>query len=174
MQEQPPCTSHIVCQALPVYLVHFEFDPEMPELLNLPLCDHCGLQAAMAAFLTGATALALDCVRLAVKFEVYCEADDAIFCRPCDGRIHSANKLAARHIRVDINRRPNAPLGSCPDHAGSEADMYCTDASLHSASHFRREPRDTNIATKSTQECKVPVCQHCRKLGSHSAGSQVL
>ncbi|CAE7626717.1 BBX19 [Symbiodinium sp. CCMP2456] len=110
-------------QALPVYLVHFEFDPEMPELLNLPLCDHCGLQAAM----------------------VYCEADDAIFCRPCDSRIHSANKLAARHIRVDINRRPNAPLGSCPDHAGSEADMYCT-------------------------ECKVPVCQHCRKLGSHSAG----
>ncbi|OLP84564.1 Zinc finger protein CONSTANS-LIKE 10 [Symbiodinium microadriaticum] len=110
-------------QALPVYLVHFEFDPEMPELLNLPLCDHCGLQAAM----------------------VYCEADDAIFCRPCDSRIHSANKLAARHIRVDINRRPNAPLGNCPDHAGSEADMYCT-------------------------ECKVPVCQHCRKLGSHSAG----
>ena len=36
------------CQALPVYLVHFEFDPEMPELLNLPLCDSCGLQAAMA------------------------------------------------------------------------------------------------------------------------------
>ena len=35
-------------QALPVYLVHFEFDPEMPELLNLPLCDSCGLQAALA------------------------------------------------------------------------------------------------------------------------------
>lgn len=34
-------------QALPVYLVHFEFDPEMPELLNLPLCDSCGLQAAL-------------------------------------------------------------------------------------------------------------------------------
>lgn len=36
-------------EALPVYLVHFEFDPEMPELLNLPLCDSCGLQAALAA-----------------------------------------------------------------------------------------------------------------------------
>ena len=35
-------------EALPVYLVHFEFDPEMPELLNLPLCDSCGLQAALA------------------------------------------------------------------------------------------------------------------------------
>ena len=34
-------------QALPVYLVHFEFDPEMPELLNLPLCESCGLQAAL-------------------------------------------------------------------------------------------------------------------------------
>ncbi|CAE7696522.1 BBX19 [Symbiodinium pilosum] len=110
-------------QALPVYLVHFEFDPEMPELLNLPLCDSCGLQAAL----------------------VYCEADDAILCRPCDSRIHSANKLASRHIRVEINRRANAPLGGCPDHVGTEADMYCT-------------------------ECKVPVCQHCRKLGSHSAG----
>eukprot|EP00913_Durusdinium_trenchii_P004000 g3705.t1 len=77
-------------QALPVYLVHFEFDPEMPELLNLPLCDSCGLQAAL----------------------VFCEADDAILCRPCDSRIHSANKL----------------------------------------------------------ECKMPVCQHCRKLGNHSAG----
>ena len=30
-----------------MYLVHFEFDPEMPELLNLPLCDSCGLQAAL-------------------------------------------------------------------------------------------------------------------------------
>eukprot|EP00435_Cladocopium_sp_Y103_P051211 s453_g15.t2 len=69
-------------QALPVYLVHFEFDPEMPELLNLPLCDSCGLQAAL----------------------VYCQADDAILCRPCDTRIHSANKLASRHIRVELNR----------------------------------------------------------------------
>lgn len=110
-------------QALPVYLVHFEFDPEMPELLNLPLCDSCGLQAAL----------------------VYCQADDAILCRPCDTRIHSANKLASRHIRVELNRRPNGPLGSCPDHSGAEADMYCT-------------------------ECKLPVCQHCRKLGNHSAG----
>ncbi|CAJ1377318.1 unnamed protein product, partial [Effrenium voratum] len=110
-------------QALPVYLVHFEFDPEMPELLNLPLCDSCGLQAAL----------------------VYCEADDAILCRPCDSRIHSANKLASRHIRVEINRRPNAPLGNCLDHLGTEADMYCA-------------------------ECKLPVCQHCRKLGNHSAG----
>lgn len=42
-------TRWLVCttQALPVYLVHFEFDPEMPELLNLPLCDSCGLQAAL-------------------------------------------------------------------------------------------------------------------------------
>ena len=60
--------------------------------------------------------------------QVYCQADDAILCRPCDTRIHSANKLASRHIRVELNRRPNGPLGSCPDHSGAEADMYCTDA----------------------------------------------
>lgn len=102
-----------------MYLVHFEFDPEMPELLNLPLCDSCGLQAALApGRLTAASAVP----------EVYCEADDAILCRPCDSRIHSANKLASRHIRVDINRRPNGPLGHCLDHNGSEADMYCTAA----------------------------------------------
>ena len=65
------------------------------------------------------------------RAEVYCQADDAILCRPCDTRIHSANKLASRHIRVELNRRPNGPLGSCPDHSGAEADMYCTDAGHH-------------------------------------------
>eukprot|EP00931_Biecheleriopsis_adriatica_P055828 TRINITY_DN33083_c0_g1_i1.p1 TRINITY_DN33083_c0_g1~~TRINITY_DN33083_c0_g1_i1.p1 ORF type:complete len:508 (+),score=100.26 TRINITY_DN33083_c0_g1_i1:58-1581(+) len=110
-------------QALPVYLVHFEFDPEMEELLALPLCDSCGLQAAL----------------------VYCEADDANLCRSCDNRIHSANKLASRHIRVDINQRTNAPLGGCPDHPSVEADMFCV-------------------------EERLPICGSCRKLGSHSAG----
>lgn len=143
-----------------MYLVHFEFDPEMPELLNLPLCDSCGLQAALAAqwscqssahrsrrfhrlhfrtlkarqfpSLTRAQARSPSPApkRPSASFnaKVYCQADDAILCRPCDSRIHSANKLASRHIRVDLNRRPNGPLGSCPDHSGAEADMYCTDA----------------------------------------------
>lgn len=151
----PP--NQLVPEALPVYLVHFEFDPEMPELLNLPLCDSCGLQAALAArwscqsqnvfeswvpqvsspprTLQASPAPKPILHRPAPKrpsssfnAQVYCQADDAILCRPCDSRIHSANKLASRHIRVDLNRRPNGPLGSCPDHSGAEADMYCTDA----------------------------------------------
>ena len=82
--------------------------------------------------------------------KVYCEADDAILCRPCDTRIHSANKLASRHIRVEINRRPNAPLGNCLDHNGSEADMYCTAPWRRTDSFLRtgfEKVLESNIAT---------------------------
>ena len=35
-------------------------------------------------------------------------------------------------------------------------------------------PLDGRIRDRPTaaQECKLPVCQHCRKLGNHSAGGQ--
>lgn len=110
-------------QALPLYLVHFEYDPEAPEFLALPLCDNCGLQGSL----------------------LYCEADDANLCRACDARIHSTNCIAAKHVRVEINRRPGAPKGQCPEHPDQEADLYC-------------------------MECCLPLCVHCRSLGSHSAG----
>eukprot|EP00933_Yihiella_yeosuensis_P041158 TRINITY_DN35585_c0_g1_i2.p1 TRINITY_DN35585_c0_g1~~TRINITY_DN35585_c0_g1_i2.p1 ORF type:complete len:504 (+),score=94.51 TRINITY_DN35585_c0_g1_i2:126-1637(+) len=110
-------------QALPLYLVHFEYDPEMHDRLALPLCDNCGLQAAL----------------------LYCEADDAVLCRACDAKIHSSHSIACRHVRVEVNRRPENPNGSCPEHPEQDADQYCA-------------------------ECRTPVCSLCRSLGSHSSG----
>lgn len=110
-------------QALPIYLVHFEFDPEEDEKLALPLCENCGVQAA----------------------KLYCEADDACFCPACDTKVHAVNTIARNHTRVEINRRPSRPPGRCPDHSEADADEFCL-------------------------ECKVPVCQYCRSLGSHSGG----
>lgn len=110
-------------QALPLYLVSFEYDPEAEEKIALPLCDNCGVQAAL----------------------VYCEADGAQLCQACDARIHSSNSIAARHSRVELNRRLGRPLGHCPDHFEVEADLYCS-------------------------ECRTPLCPHCRSLGSHSTG----
>eukprot|EP00929_Paragymnodinium_shiwhaense_P090636 TRINITY_DN50801_c0_g1_i1.p1 TRINITY_DN50801_c0_g1~~TRINITY_DN50801_c0_g1_i1.p1 ORF type:complete len:487 (-),score=110.12 TRINITY_DN50801_c0_g1_i1:13-1473(-) len=110
-------------QALPLYLVHFEYDPEEPERLALPICDNCGIKAALR----------------------YCEADAAQLCENCDTRIHAVNTIAQKHIRMPINERPGAPMGSCPDHPDEEADEYCV-------------------------VCKTPICKHCRSLGSHGAG----
>jgi len=110
-------------QALPVYVVHFEYDPEEEEKLALPLCDNCGIQAS----------------------RVYCEADDANLCKVCDAKIHSVNSIAARHVRMDVNMRPGQFMGACPTHLDTEASEYCI-------------------------ECRVPLCKHCRSLGSHSSG----
>lgn len=109
-------------QALPLYLVHFEYDPEDHEQLALPICDNCGIKAAI----------------------VYCEADAAGLCENCDLRIHAVNTIAQKHIRVPINERPGSKLGRCPEHPDMEADEYCT-------------------------ECELPICSHCKTMGSHGS-----
>jgi len=108
-------------QALPLYLVHFEYDPEADEKLALPVCDNCGANPAL----------------------LFCEADDARLCEACDAKIHAANSIAQRHIRVPVNEMPGMPLGQCMDHPEAEADEFC-------------------------KECRIPICPHCRSLGSHS------
>mmetsp|Transcript_1139 Transcript_1139/g.3669 ORF Transcript_1139/g.3669 Transcript_1139/m.3669 type:complete len:547 (+) Transcript_1139:56-1696(+) len=110
-------------QALPVYVVHFEYDPESIEKLALPVCDNCGIKASM----------------------IFCPADHAALCQTCDVKIHSINSIAARHVRMDINRRPGMPPGHCPEHTDADADQYCV-------------------------ECRTPVCPQCRSVGSHSSG----
>lgn len=110
-------------QAMPLYLVHFEFDPDADEKLALPICDNCGANPAL----------------------LYCEADAANLCESCDAKIHSANSISQRHIRVPINEVPGAPPGMCPDHPDTEVDEFC-------------------------KECRIPICPHCRTLGSHSMG----
>ncbi|KAF3321028.1 zinc finger protein CONSTANS-LIKE 16 [Carex littledalei] len=44
------------------------------------------------------------CVRRRAR--VYCAADDAFLCSPCDSSVHSANPLARRHHRVPISPPP--------------------------------------------------------------------
>jgi B-box zinc finger len=50
------------------------------------------------------------CVRRRAR--VYCAADDAFLCVPCDSSVHSANPLARRHHRVPIS--PPADYKSFP------------------------------------------------------------
>jgi len=114
---------HDPAQALPVYVVHFEYDPEAAERLALPVCDNCGIKASM----------------------IYCPADHATLCQACDVKIHSINAIAARHVRMDVNRRPTLPAGHCPEHVEVDADQYCV-------------------------ECRTPLCPQCRSVGSHCSG----
>eukprot|EP00928_Gymnodinium_smaydae_P033035 TRINITY_DN23775_c0_g1_i1.p1 TRINITY_DN23775_c0_g1~~TRINITY_DN23775_c0_g1_i1.p1 ORF type:complete len:508 (-),score=94.28 TRINITY_DN23775_c0_g1_i1:126-1649(-) len=95
-------------QALPLFLVHFEYDPEAPEKLALPVCDNCGQKAAL----------------------IYCEADHACFCESCDQRIHAVNSIAQKHVRMPINEKPGSSLGECPEHPGQEADEYCIECQV--------------------------------------------
>ncbi|CAL4896540.1 unnamed protein product [Urochloa decumbens] len=48
---------------------------------------------------------------------VLCCADEAALCRRCDAAVHSANKLAGRHSRVEL--LPSSTTGSSPDGTGS-------------------------------------------------------
>mmetsp|Transcript_10186 Transcript_10186/g.22955 ORF Transcript_10186/g.22955 Transcript_10186/m.22955 type:complete len:541 (+) Transcript_10186:129-1751(+) len=111
-------------QALPMYLVHFEVDTTLKEKLELPVCDDCGVRPA----------------------QLFCDADNAVFCEQCDARVHAANSIAARHVRVPINERPAAMVGQCPEHPDVQADEYCT-------------------------VCQIPLCPQCRGLGHHSMGA---
>lgn len=90
-------------QALPLYVVHLDFNPEERDKVVLPVCDNCGARAA----------------------RIYCEADDACFCPDCDADVHSGNHIARSHVRVAVNRRPGALVGECPEHPGCQADQYC-------------------------------------------------
>lgn len=59
----------------------------------------------MANTLGARTARPCDsCMRRRAR--VYCAADDAFLCAPCDSSVHSANPLARRHHRVPISTPP--------------------------------------------------------------------
>jgi len=123
------CHEYIIkdpSQALPMYLLHFELDTNVEEKLALPTCDDCGVRPAT----------------------LFCEADNAVFCEQCDARVHAANTIAQRHVRVPINERPTAVVGHCPEHPDVEADEYC-------------------------MVCNTPICPQCRGLGHHSMGAAV-
>jgi B-box zinc finger len=62
-------------------------------------------EISVADTLGARTARACDsCVRRRAR--VYCAADNAFLCAPCDSSVHSANPLARRHHRVPISPAP--------------------------------------------------------------------
>eukprot|EP00002_Diphylleia_rotans_P033019 TRINITY_DN6990_c0_g1_i6.p1 TRINITY_DN6990_c0_g1~~TRINITY_DN6990_c0_g1_i6.p1 ORF type:complete len:624 (+),score=86.56 TRINITY_DN6990_c0_g1_i6:55-1926(+) len=75
---------------------------------------------------------------------IYCSSDDAKLCAKCDSDMHSANKLMSRHIRIPIDQRPDT-FGYCPSHPKQGVEFWCG-------------------------MCQIPVCVHCKMVGSHSSG----
>ncbi|KAJ1290532.1 hypothetical protein BS78_02G251300 [Paspalum vaginatum] len=54
---------------------------------------------------------------------LFCAADEAALCRPCDEKVHMCNKLASRHVRVGL-ADPNK-LARCDICENSPAFFYC-------------------------------------------------
>ena len=98
---------------------------------------------------------------------LHCEKCDAVFCESCDADTHHMNKLLKRHLRQPmtsiretqsvgerlraIKQRLGAEysaLSTCPIHTSQKVEFY--DPVLD-----------------------VPVCVHCKMVGSHSSGAAV-
>jgi len=90
-------------QVLPMYVIHFEFDPKKEEELSAPICDLCQENQAT----------------------VYCKNEDANLCFDCDEDHHlKIGRLAAKHQRVPINERPKQ-FGKCQQHPECTLEFYC-------------------------------------------------
>lgn len=80
---------------------------------------------------------------------IYCVPDKTDMCAKCDRDVHSANKVVRSHQRVPISEKTQYQeeiYGYCTDHKNIEREFFCT-------------------------ICRVPVCVHCKMIGSHSSGS---
>ncbi|CAI9780716.1 unnamed protein product [Fraxinus pennsylvanica] len=81
----------------------------------------------------------------AAPWTVYCRTDAAYLCNGCDGRIHSANRVASRHERVWV-------CGACESAPAAffckaDAASLCTtcDADIHSANPVARRHKRVPI-----------------------------
>ncbi|XP_020703589.1 B-box zinc finger protein 18-like isoform X1 [Dendrobium catenatum] len=54
---------------------------------------------------------------------LFCSADEAALCRPCDDKVHKCNKLAGRHVRVGLADPSEVPR--CDICEVSPAFFYC-------------------------------------------------
>ncbi|KAJ4774823.1 B-box zinc finger family protein [Rhynchospora pubera] len=54
---------------------------------------------------------------------LFCAADEAALCRPCDEKVHMCNKLASRHVRVGIAAPNKVPR--CDICENAPAFFYC-------------------------------------------------
>ena len=127
-------------KVFPKYLIRFNYEGSDITDGKIQLCEMCEEKQAV----------------------LYCSADDAKLCEACDAEMHSANKVVARHKRVPLKdfkkkkrrlsimqRRMGDTLqifnSKCPIHPQIDVEFYC-------------------------QTCEIPVCVHCKMVGSHSSG----
>lgn len=54
---------------------------------------------------------------------LFCAADEAALCRPCDDKVHKCNKLASRHVRVVL--ADPSEVSHCDICEVSPAFFYC-------------------------------------------------
>ncbi|XP_073012712.1 B-box zinc finger protein 19 isoform X1 [Typha latifolia] len=54
---------------------------------------------------------------------LFCAADEAALCRPCDEKVHMCNKLASRHVRVGLADPSEVPR--CDICENAPAFFYC-------------------------------------------------
>jgi hypothetical protein len=79
---------------------------------------------------------------------VYCVNDDAYLCHDCDDTLHSVNKLVFKHSRRPIEEQEKA-FANCPSHQSVKVEFFCP-------------------------TCGIPVCVHCKMVGSHSNGEAAI
>lgn len=69
---------------------------------------------------------------------VFCKADMAFLCLPCDSKIHAANKLASRHARVWVCEVCEHAPASVTCKADAAALCVTCDQDIHSANPLAR------------------------------------
>eukprot|EP00249_Psilotum_nudum_P003794 c17288_g1_i2 orf=325-1005(+) len=61
------------------------------------------------------------CEAAAARF--FCAADEAALCSSCDEKVHSCNKLASRHVRLELTEARSVP--QCDICESAPAFFYC-------------------------------------------------
>lgn len=84
--------------------------------MTVTLCDSCKLTSA----------------------SLFCRADSAFLCVPCDGKVHEANKLACRHARVWLCEVCEQAPASVTCKADAAALCVTCDRDIHSANPLAR------------------------------------
>eukprot|EP00753_Platysulcus_tardus_P020567 PLAT8228.1.p1 GENE.PLAT8228.1~~PLAT8228.1.p1 ORF type:complete len:1035 (+),score=520.69 PLAT8228.1:50-3154(+) len=129
-------------QVLPMYLVQFTYAADSGSE-STPLCDVCEVEPAV----------------------LHCSADDANLCEECDVEMHSVNKLVARHVRVPLDQLKFSKEGLRGKLSGMKARMGAALAIKSTC------PQHSNMMVEFFDPIlHVPVCVHCKMVGSHSSG----
>jgi hypothetical protein len=105
-------------------------------------CDHCGGPAAAA---------------------VYCRADAARLCLPCDRHVHGANGVCSRHARAPLCADCRA-AGAVFRRASAEGRFLCSDCDFGRQRGAGESPLHDRCAVQPYTGCP-PACELAALLG---------